>query len=408
MPIQKIQRKKSIKYRVTINYTINGENKKYSVGIYDTLAEAKRNEHLASLEVSEKISQIQKEEIEKQSLERTLETVENVDHITWDELFEFYINYKKTQNIGLSQLSHIESRYKRYISPRIGNKEVLKTKKADLIELRNDITKLDMSSFYNNKTGHLKTRTVNTIMAMIKSMFELGMDAYEWKISKNPTDIKRLKEDEFESDYYTEEEFSKFLSVIDKPMDRLLFSLLFVTGLRIGEATALRFKDVIDKNGEFKIEFTRKHAKPHDGRNTLGEPKTKSSSRKVYLDEEIENMIIDYRDYLKEKNPVTFCDDWFIFSSKERGQKPIGFTTVARHKQQYADKVGLKYIRVHDFRGSYATNMTNYTSNIKVISMALGHSSTDITMKYYLKAREEDKKELAMKAGKNRKISLSI
>ena len=312
------------------------------------------------------------------------------DRTSWEEAFLIFRKYKTNQNIGFSQLSHYDTRFRKYIQPFFKNKTLESTKKMDVLNFQTFLIKIDQTNYTKNKRGPLSTTTINKIMEFAKSIFATVNELKELNL-KTPFTIKPIKREPYISNYYTEEEFLLFYSVIDDLQDKILFNLLFTTGVRIGEATALTFNDILNRKDEFlQICKTRKRGHRYDANNTIGAPKTPAAIREVPINDELENNIFKYRQSLIDTNE-NFSDDWFIFG----GKKPIGFQTVRRHNLKYAEAAGLPPIRIHDFRGSFTTNAFKHTSNIELIKNTLGHTEYDTTFKYYLKSRESDKQELA-------------
>lgn len=400
MPIRKRCGKNGkVTYTPFINYQVDGVNQKK----YGSCCSSEKEAKLQLKELEFKL-ECEKRELCISPITKKISKKKSTSEetMTWDDLYTIYIDYKRSQGIGIAQFETVTSRYRIYIQPVFGSKRIIDTTKSEALEFRTHLMTLDMSDYVYNKHGHLSARTINKIINIPKEMLRVAKEVLDLEF-KNPFVFKRLKIEEFKSTYYSEDEFYKYLSVIDNPMDKVLFSLLFYTGLRIGEATALTYNDVLNKNGTILIDKTRKYAQKYDGRNSIGKPKTEASVRNIYIDKDLEQMILDYRELTKSKYP-NFDDSWFIFGTS----KPIGFSTLRRHNEIYANKAKLPVIRLHDFRGSFTTNLFTYTTNIKVVSKLLGHSDVETTTKYYLKIKDDDKKELISKVSGNRKIRLEL
>ncbi|MGN0148785.1 MAG: tyrosine-type recombinase/integrase [Clostridia bacterium] len=75
------------------------------------------------------------------------------------------------------------------------------------------------------------------------------------------------------------------------------------------------------------------------------------------------------------------------------GIQCIRDTSVENRNKSYAEKAGLKKIRIHDFRHSHASYLANNGINIQEIARRLGHSKVDITWNTYshLYPKEEDR-----------------
>lgn len=58
-------------------------------------------------------------------------------------------------------------------------------------------------------------------------------------------------------------------------------------------------------------------------------------------------------------------------------------TTIQLRNKLYAERAGVKVIRVHDFRHGHASLLANAGVNIQEISRRLGHSKVEVTWNVY-------------------------
>ena len=84
---------------------------------------------------------------------------------------------------------------------------------------------------------------------------------------------------------------------------------------------------------------------------------------------------------LKEecKKYYDFEDGWFVFGDIS----PIHPHTLALRKNFNAIKVGVKQIRIHDFRHSCASLLINSGAQVTMDSKYLGHSDMNETLNTY-------------------------
>ena len=141
--------------------------------------------------------------------------------------------------------------------------------------------------------------------------------------------------------YWTLEEFNSFIKVVDNSVYKTLFTLLYYTGLRLGECLALNWHDF--KNDYLDINKTISKERDNLGNYIFNSPKTISSIREVRLD----NYIIQSLNELKreQKKQKGFNNDWFIFY----GKNSLPPTTISRKKDNYCKLAKVKKIRLHDF-----------------------------------------------------------
>jgi len=98
---------------------------------------------------------------------------------------------------------------------------------------------------------------------------------------------------------------------------------------------------------------------------------------------------------LKEKKKTDsqeygFKDTWFVFG----GAEPLSDQTIRRRLDEYAERAGVKKIRVHDLRHSHASLLINKGQNIIIVSKRLGHSDITQTLNTYTHLMPNVQKEI--------------
>lgn len=179
-------------------------------------------------------------------------------------------------------------------------------------------------------------------------------------------------------DYYTKEEFDKFLSVIDHPMFYFIFLLLFDYGLRIGELRGLKHDDFTHDKVYIRRCVTNKNGRHMQ---VVTSVKTASSNRDYPLLDAIEKA---YEQYIDSLNYPISKDDFVFLSSKSREKNlVVGETTIKRAQIHYCEKANLRVIKLHEFRHSCATYLFNQGAEVELVSAWLGHSDSSITLRVY-------------------------
>ena len=149
-----------------------------------------------------------------------------------------------------------------------------------------------------------------------------------------------LKKRESEYNFWTYEEFNRFIEVVNNDFDKLIFTFLYYTGLRIGEFSALNWNDINLKNKTLSINKSLSKdisGKPY----TIVSPKTKKSIRVIDLDDNLIKMLKEH--YNKEKNVYGFNKEMFIFGNVKYTNKKY----VSSHIEKYLKKANVKRITPH-------------------------------------------------------------
>ncbi|WP_240610869.1 tyrosine-type recombinase/integrase [Ammonifex thiophilus] len=204
-------------------------------------------------------------------------------------------------------------------------------------------------------------------------------------IYQDPTEgVPAPREEGKERLPWSEEEVRRFLEYLEACGERkaykALFRLLLATGMRLGEAQALRWQDVDFRAGTVHVRRTYSHA----GR-CFHEPKTKHSRRKVAVDPET---MLWLREVKKEQaeERLKAGGEWadregLVFTSRKGGV--LKQETVWHVFRRLCRGAGVRTIRVHDLRHTHASLLLRQNVHPKVVQERLGHSSVKVTLDLY-------------------------
>lgn len=206
----------------------------------------------------------------------------------------------------------------------------------------------------------------------LSGFFEYCKDYYNFdKSIVSKVGNFKIKYEEKKSDFYNIKEFKKFIKCVDDEVYKQFFNLMFFTGVRPGEAMALKFSDL--KNGYITISKT---ISSH-GKREIGTPKTYSSNRMVKIDNVLKKDLLNLKTIYDKKH--AYNGDLFIFG----GIKPLSPTTINRHKEKACKKAQIRPITLHQFRHSHATLLLQNGILINEVSKRLGHSKVSTTLDIY-------------------------
>jgi integrase len=173
------------------------------------------------------------------------------------------------------------------------------------------------------------------------------------------------------------EQVARVVAAQSRLRDRLLFVLLFTTGMRIGQALGLRHEDVRLWNRELAIVPREDNANGARGRRGSGVvPLTEEAVRLYLLDMEHEYGLLD-SDYV-------FVNLW----GGERG-RPLSYATVSRLVARSRKRVGFEFTP-HDFRHTFVSLARRGGMRLEVISRLVTHRSVTTTADVYSHLELED------------------
>lgn len=366
MPIYKMQGKKDglQKYRVRINYTDrSGKPHQLDRVAYGAEA-AKELERQLSAEYSGKAPAPNKA-------------------LTVYKLYSSYINVKKNE-IRETSLSRVEKILSNHVLPTL--------KDIKLSKLNTEILQ-DWKNYIEQKGLSIVTK--KNIYGYFSAMLNFAVKM-EYLNSNPLTKVGNFKDAYIKKesiDYYTADEFKKFIHAAGEEAERLgfyewhyyvFFNIAFYTGARKGEIHALKWSDIENNT----LHIRRSIAQKLKGGDRETPPKNLSSIRDLQLPNALIAVLDEHRRRCRE-NIKDFSDDFRICGAKTC----LRDTSLSKRNVRYSSLAGVKTIRIHDFRHTHASLLANEGINIQEIARRLGHSKIEITWNIYshLYPREEER-----------------
>lgn len=173
------------------------------------------------------------------------------------------------------------------------------------------------------------------------------------------------------------EELGYLADAAPEPYD-CLFKLLAYTGARVGEALALRWRNVSFKDNAILIIAS---WSPDGG---FTEPKSKAGRRAVPMMATLRAALLEYYGRQGEPDP-----DALLFPGKAPG-KPLHFSSVSRAWHAARKVARLREVSPHSARHTFATTLIGQGASIKAVQVALGHSTVTLTLNVYGHLLESD------------------
>lgn len=244
-----------------------------------------------------------------------------------------------------------------HIIPYFGDRPMNTITPSDLIQWQNKIREKGFSPTY-----------LRMIQNQMTALFTHASVIYN--LANNPCKkVKKMgKPDADKLDFWTETEYEKFISVVEKDSYYyVMFEIMFWTGCRVGELLALSKNDVDFRENRLHINKTYYR---WDGKDVITTPKTEQSVRVIEIPEFLAKEIKEYVDWM------------YGLSGSER-MFPVGAEAVQHAIKRYADKADVKRIRVHDLRHSHVAYLIDRGVEPMLIKERLGHKDIKITLNTY-------------------------
>lgn len=215
-------------------------------------------------------------------------------------------------------------------------------------------------------------------------------------LDSNPFDkvIKpKSRQTQRKGNFLTKEELKEFLKLAKTATLSYFFPLVHLmsyTGLRQGEALALKWSDIDFENKKITVNKTAARIKE---KQTLQTPKTKNSKRVISIDPTTLSILKSWKkDQIKIyfKNGKHFeGDDNFIFTNQRA--EWVHIHNFIPYFKRFVTDHKLKPITPHGLRHTHASLLFSAGVEPKNISDRLGHSTVQITLDLYTHITEEQR-----------------
>ncbi len=327
--------------------------------------------------------------------------------MTLNQLVEKYLATK--YDLKISTRLRYERTYEAYAMDNIGKR------------LINDIKYSDIRFFYYTllRERNIKIGTVDSIHSVLHPAFQMAVR--DDLIRNNPTDgvmaevRKKHGNDAVVRHPLTIEQQRAFLSFTEKSYTwkrwMPLFTFLFGTGCRIGEALGLRWEDLDFENKTITIIHSLGYVQHNGSREVfLSSPKTEAGKRILPMVDAVEKMLKNER-LKQQQNNITSCTidgfSGFVFVDKngkiscyqdinkaiKRISKAYNAYETVRAEQEERAAVLLPYFTCHYIRHTFCTRLCEHETNLKLIQSIMGHTSIKTTMDIYAETTEKKKQE---------------
>lgn len=328
--------------------------------------------------------------------------------VTLNDMFDLWVQIKK--GLKANTFRNYIYMYDQFTRGDIGHMKVIKMKRSDI------------RRYYNRLIDErgLKISTVDNIHSVLHQVIDLAVEDSYLRNNISDNALKELKQ---ARNLFTEkrkaltvQEQELFLSFLKSSNIYQhwypIFALMLGTGLRVGEATGLRWNDVDFENNNISVNhtlvyFSHNKSGCYFGVNT---PKTRASDRTVPMIESVKEALL----HEKENQELTGvrCFDMvdgftnFIFVNRFGKVQHQGTLNKALRRiirdcnLQIIDKSNgndnitlLPKFSCHTLRHTFTTRLCESGINIKVIQSVLGHSNISTTLDIYADVTKDLKKQ---------------
>ncbi len=367
------KKQQSIKYNYSgIKFTIRQRYESWYLDFYYDGKRIRRDTNIpATKDGLNEVKRVLIPEIAASLLDKVTPPYEDKEW-TLDAMAEVYWTLKKGSKMREHTLQRNKAHYYNHVSPFFGSREI------------STILPMELEQWQNDLLQKYKASTVQKYRSVLYSILDKAVD--NDIIQKNPLakvtapkvmiDLKPSLEEK--ADPFTEDEMQLILDHANMYKRnhylRNFILLMFATGMRPGEITALKWSDICFDKKTIQVSRTRIRGKD-------GPPKTEASYRVVDMLPLAEEALRDQYEHTKNYE--------YVFISSEK--KPFySHDVVGVNFQRILKKTGIKVRVLYNLRHTYASHMIRNGVDIVYISKQLGHENPNITLTIYTRFIEED------------------
>lgn len=321
--------------------------------------------------------------IKKQAelIEKAAQFTSNNKAITLDQYFDHWVRERALHN-RKSTIINYEAQYKSHIKgTSLGKTKLCEISRSQIKDFRMTVMPAVRSKEFSIKLANSVTSFLSTILSSAASDGIIANNpAYKIEsITDENQDISERKKPARETIHraLSIPETKEFLKAAEDSWYIEIFKFLLSTGMRVGEACALTWKDIDRSSNVIHITKTISGQTAH----TLMEtpPKTDAGARDIPLTAATMKILSDQK---KKLAKFGFSDIGNHIFLNTKGGQLLDYSVYNAIKKALR-KTSIDHFSTHCFRDTFATRYLEQGGNMNTLKVILGHSSLSMTMDLY-------------------------
>ncbi|MET4149919.1 site-specific integrase [Bradyrhizobium sp. RT7b] len=285
-------------------------------------------------------------------------------------------------------VARYEDLLEKHVLPKLGDRPLQQIKPIEIQKLYAEL--------------NLAPRTKHHIATVLKACLQAAVDIGKL-MQVNPAAAIR-KPVAGDSDVGQALEQDKIIALVDGFYGSTLFDLVFVmsfTGVRRGEALALRWSDFDPDAKTLRIERALEYTKAHGLRFKV--PKSERGKRTIKLDDGLVDHLLTIRGVALriaagvpdgdnvDLSLIRIPADWLLFPAPNGDMSaPRNPDSVTKQFVNRAEKILGFAIRLHDLRVSHGTWLLDQGTPVHVVAKRLGHDPSVLLRVYAKRTQKGD------------------
>ncbi len=329
----------------------------------------------------------------KAAREHTTEAAQPTPKLMVGEWLQTWFELYSKPNLRETTQEQYTNFIEKHLVPEIGDIPLEELTGLRLQKLYQDLRTNGRVAQNKTASSGLSPKTVRSIHMVLHAALEQAVK--EGLIKKNPTDsCNPPKLERKEMNVIQPEQVGAYLQAAANRNVLPMFYLELTSGLRRGELLALLWTDLnLDKHS---ISVS-KSVRGSQGELKVSAPKTRHSIRTVVIPQQAVDLLVQEHN-LHPDNP-------YMFPSPVTGTMYHPDAATRIHRKLLKD-AGIKHVRFHDLRHTFATLALQNGVDIKTLSGMLGHYSSGFTLDTYTHVTDKMQQEAAEKVGSFMEMAL--
>jgi integrase len=273
-----------------------------------------------------------------------------------------FVNKQWRPNVALalkkSTVRYYDHQLARHIIPAFGSRSLAELDRAGIESVLSSL----------RQKGHA-SGTLRGVRATFSTVLQAAVE--RGYLERNVAHGIRIRSTGMRPDrrFYSPAQVQQLLTQLTEPC-RMVVSVAVLTGLRIGEILALRWKRIDLLRGTLEVAETFS-----DG--AFGSPKTRSSHRVIPISGVLQKVLEAHR-----AGRISCKPDDLVFATRT-GMPLNPKNLYNRELAPACDRIKQPRVSWHSFRHTHATLLTDVGESIKTTQSLLGHSDLGTTLNTY-------------------------
>ena len=298
------------------------------------------------------------------------------DQTTFEQLTEAYLTNRVKGQVRKPTAEDYEETIRRHILPHFAGRRVRSISMHDVEQFRAHMTKKGeqgaLAKGADMRLRKFGPSTVNKCLTLLSMMFNYAL-AHKWVTTNPAASVKKIKtgkrrEDESAGKVLEAEDVQLVLDAADSQW-RLVIKMAIYTGLRESELMGLKWSDIDLQAGDVQVSRSYRLGQFDD-------TKTKSSWRRVPIPG---SLLTELKTW---SNACPKGEHDLVFPNGS-GNPENPSNLLNRGFYPALRRAGVRRIRFHDLRHTYASQLIENGESPKVVQSLLGHASIQVTFDTY-------------------------